>query len=55
MGGLHHVTVMVLRRRGSTLTQEESDELPGDGFGIWLDIRRYGSDVEVATSWTDMS
>jgi hypothetical protein len=39
----------------STLTQEESDSLPGDGFGTWLDIRRYGSDVEVATSWTDMS
>jgi len=39
----------------STLTQEESDSLPGDGFATWLDIRRYGSDIEVAASWTDMS
>ena len=38
----------------STLTGEESASLPGDGFATWLDIRRYGSDVDVATSWTDM-
>jgi len=57
----HRVAAIRIYRYGSdpgvwcsTLTQEECDSLPGAGFATWLDIRRYGSDVEVATSWTDL-
>ena len=55
VSGLYFAAICIRRNDCSdwytTISDEPSDDVPIGDFADWSDIRRYGSQIQVVTSW----